>query len=62
LLYLQAELDRLIPARNGALIQEIRKDTELVKLPTPHLLFRVAPQQAWDAIERFLRSRGITPE
>jgi pimeloyl-ACP methyl ester carboxylesterase len=62
LLYLQAEFDRLIPARNAALIQQIRPDTKLVKLPTPHLLLRVAPREAWQAIEQFLRSVHVVAE
>jgi pimeloyl-ACP methyl ester carboxylesterase len=56
LLYLQAQFDRLIPAGNAAMIQQLRPDTTIVRLPTPHILLRVAAKEAWRAIHRFLPS------
>jgi pimeloyl-ACP methyl ester carboxylesterase len=58
LLYLQAEFDRLIPPSNAALIQTLRPDATLIRLPAPHILLRVMPVETWQAIKQFVQQQA----
>lgn len=52
-LYLQAGRDRLVSARSGALIREVKPDVQLVRIDGPHLLLQACPHEAWVHVMQF---------
>ncbi len=60
LMYIQAGLDRLVPAECFAEIQRARPDVELVSIPgASHLVLQREPRKCADAIVTFIE--GIVP-
>jgi pimeloyl-ACP methyl ester carboxylesterase len=53
-LYVRASRDRLVSARSGALIRELRPDAQFVCVEGPHLLLQACPDEAWVHIMQFL--------
>ena len=54
LLYIQAEDDRLLPAKCFGEVQRARQDAVLVSVPAPHLVFQREPRKAAEVILRFV--------
>ena len=64
LLYLCAAEDRVVPASAWRVVKGSRPDAQFVELPGPHFLLQVAPAQAAEAIQAFVRgipSTSLSP-
>jgi len=57
MMYIQAQEDRLVPARCFSEIQRLRPDTVLASISAPHLVFQREPQKGAETIMRFIRTR-----
>ncbi|MEC5396709.1 alpha/beta fold hydrolase [Uliginosibacterium sp. H1] len=55
LMYLRGEQDHVVPASNLARVRRLRPDTEVVRLPAPHLVLQVRPQESAQALAAFCR-------
>jgi pimeloyl-ACP methyl ester carboxylesterase len=53
-LYLQAQHDRLVPARAGATVQKVIPHARIVRLKAPHGLLQTVPHEAWREIHAFM--------
>lgn len=55
LIYFSAKYDMVVPKWNLRKILKINPDTKVETFNTNHFLLQSAPQQAWDAIDKFIR-------
>jgi pimeloyl-[acyl-carrier protein] methyl ester esterase len=53
-LYLRAGRDRLVSARCGARIRELKPDTHFARIDGPHLLLQARPDEAWAHVRQFV--------
>ena len=57
-LYLAGLGDNLVSERSCGDLRTVRPDSEIVRIPGPHMLLQVAPTECWKAIEKFVEESG----
>jgi pimeloyl-ACP methyl ester carboxylesterase len=54
LLCLQAQQDRVVPARSSAKLRTLKPSAQFESIAAPHLLLQTCPEEAWRHIQPFL--------
>jgi pimeloyl-ACP methyl ester carboxylesterase len=56
MLYIAANRDIVVPARNLRLIQQIKPDIQIITIPSPHAVVQARSAQVSEAITNFIIS------
>ena len=59
MVYFSAKYDVVVPKWNLNKILSIKPDIQVVTFNSSHFLLQSVPQQAWEAIHKFIKEKGI---